>query len=830
MNGFIQDLRFGIRMLAKNPAFTIIAVLTLAVGIGANTAIYSVVDQVILNPFGYRDVDSLVKIWQTQEIPNRGRQRVPASIPNYLDWSEQTTVFEGIGAYRTGGESHILDGGGEPERVSIFVSTANMPIVLGVEPFLGRFFGPENQQPGQEDVIVLNYGLWQRYFGEDTNVLGRTIRLDDRILTVIGVMPKGYWQGSDGWTPLVLAGEAIAETSRARPALSIWARLKPGVTMEQSSTELNTIAARLAAQYPATNADVGAEVWSRADEEREAYGPVIWTLAVAVGLVLLVACANVAHLFLVRATARQKEVAVRRVYGAPRLRLMRQLLTEAVTLSIAGGSLGILIAVWGIHVMAAAGDHQLLPRLDTIEMNGNVLAFAVFLSVATGLFFAIVPAWQSSKVELSETLKDTGTRTTTNTKGRRFRQALLVSEVAFTVVLLVGAGMMIKRVWTLLDAPIGFNPENVLALQLYLDGTQYNEPEKMRAYYLNLLPRLEAIPGVHSATLSAGLPMFGGAGRQWFLLEGQDPESTDLQGQFAAHQAVSPGFFETLRIPVKMGRTFDNNDRDGTGKVLIVSESLVKKYFTEPNPIGRSLFLRSRGPDGEPVLTPHEIVGVVGDIQVTPQEHEEPTDMIYGPYLQNPVMFLSVALRTAGDPESLTAVIRKEVLATGEGQAIYAMRTMEQQLRFTLRQQRFTMWLFAIFAGIALVLATIGTYGIVSYTVAQRTHEFGIRLAMGAEGGDVVRGVVMQGMRLVSLGLVLGGAGAYALVRFLQRSTSSDLGIGGWVFQHFLGISGFDFGSSVLVGALMLLTAAIACYIPARRATRVDPMTALRYE
>jgi putative ABC transport system permease protein len=805
MNAFWQDLRYGLRVLAKHPGFTFIAVLTLALGIGANTAIFSVVNALLLRPLPFDNLDRIVAVFEkTSEAP-----RNEAAAANYFDWRDQNQVFEHIGMYRWWGTN--LTGVDMPERVQGFLITANFFDVLGARPALGRGFTPEEEQPGQDRVVILNHGFWQRRFGGDPGIIGRPVSLDGVIRTVVGIMPPdyNYPPGGELLAPLALTPQQ--KQSRRNHTYLAVARLKPGVSIEQARTEMDAIAGRLEQQYPQTNTGWGAAVFPLLDHTVRLYHQALLVLLCAVGFVLLIACANLANLMLARATGREKEIAIRAALGARRQRIIRQLLTESVVLAVIGGAVGTLLALWGVEMLKSAMPGEIvrfIPGWMKINIDSQALAFTFALSVLTGLAFGLMPALAASRPDLNATLKEGG-KSSAGFHRRRLRSALAVAEIAISLVLLVGAGLMVKSFLRLITTDPGFNPERVLTMELLLQRARYGEEALRADFFRRLLQRVEALPGVETAGVVSHLPLGGSNASAGFLIEGR-PEPPPGQGLDGRYRVCSPRYFEALGIRLLRGRSFTEQDREGAMPVVIVNETLARRHWPNEDAVGNRIRF-SGDPARNPWMT---IVGVIRDVKHTLDSEVKPE--YYLPHAQDAWGSMSLVVRAKSEPTALAPAIRNEVLAMDKDQPVFMIRTMEQVRVQSVLVQRFAAVALGIFATMALILAMIGIYGVMSYAVAQRTHELGVRLVLGARPGDVLRLVLGQGLKLTLAGVVIGLIAAFALTRLISRL----------LFD----VSATDPLTFIAITALLTIVALLSCWIPARRATRVDPMVALRYE
>jgi len=811
MNTFGQDLRYGFRMLWKSPGFTLVTVLALALGIGANTAIFSVVNTVLLRPLPYPNGERIVFIGEwSQQVPE-----MSVSYPNFLDWQAQQQTMEQIAAFRSA--NYVLTGIGEPERLDGRQVSSGFFNVLGVTPTLGRNFSPDEDKPGAHPVALISHGFWQRRLGGDPSIINKPLQLNNESFTVIGVLPQTFeWQSPvDVFVPIGLRSDQSSMTARGNhPGIYVLGLLKPNVTVEQARIEIKTIAERLAQQYPDTNGGQSAVLDSLQARAVEDIRPALLILLAAVGFVLLIACANVANLLLARAASRSKEIAIRTALGAGRGRIIRQLLTESMLLSVMGGALGLLFAMWGIDALLAALPED-LPRLlvSRIGLDLPVLLFTLVVSILTGLLFGLAPALQASKSNLNETLKDGG-RTSASAGRQRVRNLLVVSEVALSLLLLVSAGLLIKSFSRLQQTELGFDPTNVLTLRVPLPEARYKESGQVGNFWDELLRRVRALPGVESAGLTRGLPMNGGI-ESGVMVEGQET-TNPKDAVVAVNLYAEPGYFKTMNIQLVSGRFLSEQDTIDAPLAAMVDEMFVARFFPNADPIGKRLRI---GGDRAPL---RNIVGVFKHMKHYGPDEEGRVE-IYTPYKQIPAenfaaanRGLWLAVKTKGDPTSLAPAIRNEVLQIDKDQPISNISTMEQIVAATVAPQKFATWLLAVFAATAMLLAAIGIYGVMAYSVTQRTHEIGIRMALGAGRRDVLRMVVSQGMKLALVGVALGLVGAFALTRLMS--------------SLLYGVSATDPLTYGGVSLLLASVALLACLIPARKATRVDPMIALRYE
>ena len=804
-----QDIRYGFRMLFKKPGFTVVAVLALGLGIGANTAIFSVVNAVLLRPLPYAEPDRLVILWE-----KGATQDTSVSYPNFLDWRAQNQVFEQITAFRR--DSFNLIGAGEPERLAGRMVSASFFKTFGAHSLKGSDFPAEEDRVGGNKVVILGHGFWQRRFGGDESLIGKQLSLNNQSYAVIGITPADFRFGADTDVYVLLgqAEEKFYQSRGAHPGIYVVGRLKPGFNLEQGRADMDTIMARLGQQYPETNTDRRIHIESLYDNTVQDVRPALLILLGAVGFVLLIACANVANLLLARSAARQKEIAIRTALGAGRWRIVRQLLTESVLLSLVGGGLGLLLALWGTDALKSIvpGD---IPRFKETGIDLSVLSFTMLVSLLTGIVFGLAPALQASRIDLNESLKE-GERGSTGRR-HRVRGALVIGEIAVALVLLIGAGLMVRSLWRLQSVHTGFDANNLLTMQLAYTARP-GEGQKGHAFFDQLEERIKSLPGVESVAFSNGLP-FLGAAEESFWVEGR-PKAGPRDEMMGVLYIVTPDYFRTLGIELKKGRLITAQDRAGSQPVTVIDESLAQKFFPNEDPIGKRLTDGEGGADSPPF----EIVGVVEHVKHYGLDGEVPVDaQFYYAFEQVPERFfpivasrMALLVRTSADPLSLVGAVRQQVLETDKDQPVYNARTMEQLISESIASRRFAMLLLTIFAGVALLLASVGIYGVMSYAVTQRTHEIGVRIALGATVSDILKLIVGQGMFLALVGVGLGLVAAFALTRVMA--------------SLLYGVSATDPVTFGGIALLLAIVACAACYIPARRATKVDPMVALRYE
>ncbi len=808
MNSIIKDIRFALRGLLKHPAFTAIAVVTLALGIGGSTSIFTVVDAALLRGLPYRSPDRLYHIWE--KTPQERFSKREFSYPDYQDY-QQNNVFEGLAAYTGGGA--LMSGFGEPENIGAPRVNADFFKVLGVEPILGRTFQPGEDVPGGRRLTVLTYGLWQRRFGGDPNVIGRGVTVNGEGYEIIGVLPASFQfalRNNDLFLPYQPTENQ--RTRRFMHGTNLIGRLKPGLSTSDAEANLKVIGSRIEQEHNQSHAGTYPYVVPLQEEIVGNVRPVLLVLLAAVGFVLLIACANVASLLLTRSLSRQKEVAIRSALGASRWRVIRQLLTESLLLSLVGGAAGLLIAYWGVPALVAVIPQQQLiamPFLRDLHLDTGILAFSFGLSLITGLVFGLAPALQSSRLDLNEVLKEGG-RNASAGASHRLRSAMVVTEIALAVVLLVGAGLMMKSLFRLLQTNIGFNPENVMTMTVVLPPSKYTDPNQQIAFNDQLRERVQSLPGVSGAGTVNILPLNSGNTTR-FYVDG-DPVPEPGKETEANIRTVSDDYFKTLGVSLMAGRPFDARDgAQNAPPVVIIGKTIADRMFPGRDPVGKRLRYTSVQ------FPPVEIVGVVGDVKITGLD-EAVKPVLYYSFRQSPSTFANLVARTNSDANALASSIRNEIRNLEPDAAILNMRTMEDMMSQTPASfmRRFPALLISIFAGVALLLASIGIYGVVSYSVSQQTHYIGVRMALGAKPSDILKMILKQGLFLALLGLGIGVLAALGLMRLLQTM----------LFE----VSTTDVGTFGVVTGALFVVALLACFLPARRATKVDPLVALRYE
>jgi len=804
----LQDLRYGIRTLAKNPGFTIVAVLTLALGIGANTAIFSVVDAVLLRPLPYPQSERLFVVYQT--LPQDPAQNTGVSYPNYLDWTQQNQAFDSIAAAR--GNSQALSGQGEPTYIESGSVTSNYFDVLRVKPMLGRTLQSSDDALDASPVVVMSETLWRARFGADPAIVGKTITLEQHAVTVAGIVPAYFHpsvpdSAAQLWVPLRQDGVfSDMHGRRAGHYLAVLGRLKPGVTAAQAQSEMAALQDRLAEQYPNENKGWGIRVVSLQADMAGNVRAALLVLLGAVGFVFLIACANVASLQLARAASRRKEIAIRVALGAGRQRLLRQFLTESVLLSFIGGAVGLVLAYEALQGLIAWLPAD-LPRVSEIHVDARVLAFGLALSVLSGVIFGLAPAWHSSESRLAEALE--GARGAGEERtSHRARNAFVIAETALAIVLLIGAGLLIRSFARLQQVNVGFNPAQLLTAQVGLPRAKYAKPEQWISFYQQTLERMNALPGAQEAAVAVPLPLSDSYINLAFEIEGRPPRAKS-ESPTADFVAISPNYFHVLQVPLLRGREFRGADSESGPKVCVISSSVAQQLFPNDSALGQRILI------GYPTNSSREIVGIVGDVKDSDLSARQ-TAQIYVPFVQNPLWAADIAVRARGNPSSLGGALREQIRAIDSALPVAEVKPMEEAIGSSIAQPRFRTALLSLFGAAALLLAAIGIYGVLAYTVTQQTREIGIRMALGANPGRVLRLVLARGLRLAGAGTAIGVLAALVLTRLL----------GSLLFD----VSATDPLTFAAVAGLLLAVALLACYVPARRAMRVDPMVALRYE
>jgi putative ABC transport system permease protein len=803
---FWQDLRYCFRTLLKNPGFCAVAVLALALGIGPNTAIFTMVNAVLLKPLPMPEPNRVVMIWGT--LLKSGFDQLPVSAADYLDWKRQARSFDNMSAAFAIPEYGLnISGVGDPERAPAALASREFLPALGIKPIAGRNFLPEEDRPGGPPAVLISNALWQRRFHSDPAAMGRTLTVDGISRTVVGVVPHelGEMVRADLWLPTAINPN---NPERQNHNYGIVARLKPGVTVAQARSEMTVIAQRLELAYPATNTGWGITVFPMAEMFTGRIRPVLLILLGAVGLLLLIACANLANLLLARAATREKEIAIRGAMGAGRSRIVRQLVTESLVLAMAGGALGLILASYGVQAMRSVVP-DMFPMLQHMSVDLPVLAFTFGISIATGLLFGLVPAWKSSHTDLNTTLKEAAGRSEGGGGSHRIRSFLLASEVALAVLLCVSAGLLLRSFVRVMEVNPGVRTANILTMNLSLPDTKYDTPLKRATFYKSLTERLETLPGVRSAGAVMFLPLRVSIlsfriGVNGFTIQGRPPVPPDQRPQ-ADYRIATPGYFSTMGIALRQGRLLDPHDDLNARRVALVNEAMVRKHFAHENPLGQHLVM------GEPT----EIVGVVADAKMYGLDAPvEPA--VYVPHMQHPAVSMGVVVRTAGDPAAMASAVRREILKLDAEQPISDVRTMETVLSDSLMLRRAAMLMLIVFASLALILATVGIYGLTAYSVSRRTHEIGLRVALGASRPQILRLVVGRGLVTSVIGAAIGVAAALLLTR----------GLSGMLY----GVTATDPLVFAGVPLLLIAVSAVANYVPARKATKIDPLVALRYE
>ncbi|MFL6227274.1 MAG: ABC transporter permease [Pyrinomonadaceae bacterium] len=806
MGTFWQDIKYGVRVLLKTPLFTAVAVLVIALGIGANTAIFSVVNAVLLRPLHFESPEQLVRVFGTS--PRRNNFSRPYSYLNFSDLRTQNGTLEALGAYT--GTSAALSGTDAPEQITGVLASGDIFRVLKTKPLLGRLLAPEDEKPGGTPVAVISHGLWQRRFGSDPNIVGHQIKLDGKEREIIGVTPADFrfeflTDAADFWTPIDPQGDGFQ--SRGAIFLEVIGRLKPGVTLGQAQADMEGVMGRLQQEYPNPNTGIGIRLAGAQEELVGDLRPTLLVLLGAVGFVLLIACANVANLLLARAAGRGREIAVRVALGASRARIVRQLLTESTLLACVGGLLGLLFAVWGVDLLNSFIPPD-VPRFGETSLDLPVLAFTLGASLLTGVLFGLAPAVHSARIDMNESLKEGGRGATEGRARNRVHSLLVVAEVALSLVLLVGAGLLVKSFIKLRNTDPGFDPRGTVTASLSLAPVRYTKDEQITQFYDQLIERIKSLPGVEAVGAVSPLPLSGNGMSYSFVITDR-PEPPPGQGLSASARFTTPGYFRAMGIPLLRGRIFTEQDRADAPAVLVVNEAFARRYFSGEEVLGKRLRLGFNRIEGE-------VVGVVGDVRGS-NLSEPGTPEYYIPQSHAASGDMSLVVRTStSDPAALTPALRQVVREMDKDQPLYEVRTMNALVSRSVARQRFSTTLIGVFAALALALAAVGIFSVMSFLVAQRTHEIGIRMALGAQTSDILRMILGRGMTLTLVGVGLGLAAAFGLTR-LMRSL-------------LFGVSATDpitFGG---VAVLLASVALLACYVPARRATKVDPMIALRYE
>ncbi|MGH7720707.1 MAG: ABC transporter permease [Gemmatimonadaceae bacterium] len=811
MDTLIQDFRYALRRLRQNPGFSAVVILTLALGIGANTAIFSVVNGVLLRPLPYRQPENLVTV--SHFYPSLDDLDAGFAVPTFRDVGERKRTFQAVAVQQGWGPN--VTGEGEPQRLTGQRVTGHWFQVYGVPAALGRTFRPDEAEAGREKVVVLSDGLWKRLYGSDPAVIGKRMQLNGESYEIVGVMPPEFRdfhsRQAEIWAPAVFTPEQYGNDRRTHEFLSFVARLEPGVTVEQAGRDMVAFAEQLKRDHPDSYGDTWTlRTWSLADKGASRIRPALLVLLGAVGFVLLIACANVANLLLARAAARTKEIAIRSALGASRADVIRQLMTESVLLALAGGALGLLLAYAGVRALVAL-EPENVPRVTELGIDGTVLIFTLVIALVTGLLFGLAPALQSARADLQGTLREGGRSGVSDVTGGMVRRGLVVAEMALALVLLIGAGLLIRSFARLQGVDPGFNPDNVVTANLSLPRAKYADSTAQIAFFDQLLPRLAAIPGVRAAGATSTAPFSGSWSTGSFNIEGYQPPENQ-PGPWGDIRLVSADFHRTLGIPLLKGRYFEASDRMGSRRVAVVDEEMVRRFWPNTDPIGKRLAF------GDPDSANTQWLEVVGVVGHTAHEglDAERRIQLYLPYTQDGTGFLTLVVRTAGDPSRSVGAIRAAVRAVDPDQPIAQVRTMEEMMDAALGQRRFSMLLLGLFAGLALLLASIGIYGVMSFDVARRSQEIGVRMALGAKPGNVLSLVVRRGMSLTLVGVVVGLVGAFALSRLIA--------------SQLFGVAATDPATFAIVALLLATVALAATLVPALRATRVDPVVALRQE
>ena len=817
VDSLVADVRYAVRTLRTNPGFTAVVMLTLALGIGATTAVFSVVDAVMLRPYPYRDMDRIVAVAES----TRAGQTISIAWANFADWRAQNQVFEALGIYRA--MVLNLTGGTQPERLIASLASADVFGALEMPLIAGRTFTADEDRPGAPRIAVVSERFWRSHFNADPAAVGKTILLDGQSHTIVGIVPAGMRfpsRTTDVWLPLGLFVQTFPADRGAHPGLFAIARLKPGVTVERASVEMDTIARRLERQYPLSNTDHTVSVVPYYEQIVQNVRPALLMLMGAVAFVLLIGCANLANLMLAKAEGRQRELAIREALGATRWRISQQLLTESVLMAVGGGALGILLAWWGVTAFIRSRVSA-VPRIDLVTMNLRVLAFAAGVSIVAGLAFGLAPAMRGASADLLTPLKDAARGT--GGGRRRLRSALVVAEVALALVLLTGAGLTIRSFAALSALDLGFDPSHVVTMRVALPNRAYPDAAQWIGFHRDLVARAAAIPGVDAAGLNSAVALEGGGSESEVLYEGQPPpRSASEEATMCLFQTVTPDYFRAMGIAIVRGRTFTGRDTADTTRVAVVEEALARKFFGDANPIGKRIAFEATGHGPSAQLIWREIVGVVRHVRHYGIAREPANVEVYAPLEQLPIYFrdrrpnMTLFVRTPLEPEYMASAVRNVVAQLDPDIPVFSVQPMHQYVALATEQPRLNMALLALFAVLALVLASLGIYGVLSYIVGRRTREIGIRLALGATRADVLRLVVGHGMTLAVVGITIGVGAAWALTQLLR----------GLLF----GVSPHDPATFAAIAALLAAVAFVASYLPARRATQVDPVETLRAE
>jgi putative ABC transport system permease protein len=810
MKTLLRDLRFGLRMLVRNPGFTAVAIITMALGLGANTALFSVVNGVMLQALPFKEPDRLMFVLETNnKFPAPG---VSASSLNYRDWKEQNHSFENLAARQAFAGN--LTSSERPEKIQGEKVTWDYFQTLGVTTIAGRTFTQEEDKPGAPTVLLLSKGLWQRRFGGDPGIVGKAIPFNGQNATVVGIMPNDYRPNIEFWAPLAIVYQ---NADRNLHNLQIVGRLAPGVSQTQAQTEMTAIAARLAQQYPDANTGWGVALVRFQDLVILNIRPALQILLAAVGFLLLIACANVANLLLARAAAREKEIALRLALGASRGRLIRQVLTESVLISVLGGGLGVLIALWGTQALVSLNP-QGIPRANEIGVDGQVLGFTLLVSLVSGLLFGLIPAWQASNPNLNEKLKESGKSASGSARGNRLRSMLVVVQVALAFVLLVGSGLLIKSFSQLQQVNVGFNREHLLTMQISLPPAAYPQGPNILSFYQEALRQFSALPGVISVGAISQVPLAGGGPQFVFSVEGR-PLPTPAEAPIASYRTLTPGYFQTMGIPILKGRAITEADEQNSLQVVVINQNLADKMWPGENPIGKRLTVGVPLPNEQPDWA--TVVGVAGNVKHTSLNGETGMQM-YQPVTQTPFLTqglgrtMTFLLRTGPETTGLVEPARKVIAKLNPTLPISNVKTMDTIIYDSVAPFRFNTFLLGLFAATALTLTLVGVYGVMSYAVTQRTQEIGIRLALGAQPGQVRSLILKQGLALSIAGLAFGLAGCWGVTRLMS--------------SLLFGVDATDPATLLAVGAGLLIITLAACYLPARKATKIDPLVALKYE